>query len=148
MYLIFDFVIAAVAAAAAAAALLCACSQWCCCLQKPTPLVSSGNFIVRLRLARSLQPAHWKRPKPTFTSCLVDKSPGNGKPGSAHMDFAKLTAREKERIQIVVRVACLRYCLFAVCSSAWEARLNCQPVHFTKVGLTEFVGAYMAIWPY
>lgn len=45
----------------------------------PRPLVSSGDFIVRLRLARCLQPRHWQRQKRPFRTCLVravfDRSP-------------------------------------------------------------------------
>ena len=36
---------------------------------------SSGNYVVRLRLARSLQPAHWNVPIRPFHSCLVSPSP-------------------------------------------------------------------------
>ena len=37
----------------------------------PRKLVSSGDFIVRLRLARCLQPRHWRRQKRPFCTCLV-----------------------------------------------------------------------------
>eukprot|EP00750_Incisomonas_marina_P011210 INCI16354.5.p1 GENE.INCI16354.5~~INCI16354.5.p1 ORF type:complete len:541 (-),score=84.36 INCI16354.5:1357-2979(-) len=71
----------------------------------PRKLVSSGDFIVRLRLARCLQPRHWRRQKRPFCTCLAERSNDGAFKSSLHVH--NLSGSEREQLEIVASDLCL-----------------------------------------